>query len=186
MLQQVLGLPGLVEDGDDYGHHDGGFAAGEGTARTVAEKPPTMKHTNTLWACLLAVLMTFGLSLVVAADDDEPALEHPLRVLKARYEANSGRSGIGYVKGRCTVWVQNVTDVLVDGVKIEVVLYNKHNRKIDSQTKDIGEMEPGKKLVTNFDYDVMADDNVKPRIWVYYNGGGDEPTKFEGEPPVWN
>lgn len=120
-----------------------------------------------------------------ADDDDEYTLEHPIKILKARYENNGARSSLGAARGKCTVWMQNVTDVLVDGVKLEIVLYNRHNRKVETLTRDIGELEPGEKLIKSVDWDVVAEDTVKPRIWVYYNGGGDEPTKFEGEPPVW-
>lgn len=125
------------------------------------------------------------MSGVWADDDEKTTLDHPIKILKARYENNTARSSLGATRGKCTVWMQNVTDVLVDGVKLEVVLYNRHNRKVDTLTKDIGELEPGQKLIKTFDWDVVAEDSVKPRIWVYYNGGGDEPTRFEGEPPVW-
>lgn len=130
----------------------------------------------------LVALATFALTLTGWSEDK---IDHPLKVLKAKMNNDAGRSSIMSSRGSMTVWLQNLADVPVDGVKMEVILYNDRNRPVETLTREIGELDAGKKEVLTFKWDVLAERSVKPRIFVYYNGGEPEPTKFEGEPPVW-
>ena len=114
-----------------------------------------------------------------------PKENHPIKVLKARVQNQDGRGDFGTARGNVTVWIQNVTDVAVDGVKMEVELFNDSRRKVETLKRDIGELEPGKKKVLTFEWDVIAERQVKPRIWVEYNAGRKKPVRFKGDPPVW-
>lgn len=109
----------------------------------------------------------------------------PLKVLNAQYDSNQGHFNMGDAQGQMAVWLQNIDSVPVTGVKVEVELYNDYHRKIKTLTRKIGQMPAGKKLVLNFKWDVVGEDHLKPRIWVYYNGGGPKPVKMNGDPPSW-
>ncbi|MBI3925278.1 MAG: hypothetical protein HY319_07055 [Armatimonadetes bacterium] len=109
---------------------------------------------------------------------------HPIRVLKAKID--TARRGVGSSRGSITIWLHNSAEVIVDGVKVEVELYTPQGRLIDTLSEEVGEIDPGTKKWVDLDWDLAGEEvPMKPKIWVYYNGGGTKPTKFVGEPPVW-
>lgn len=140
---------------------------------------------------ILALCCALLVGLIARADDDEDnglkwKGKHPLAVLKGVFQADEGAS-IGAQKGEATLWIKNMSDVTVDGVKIDLVLYNGNNgRKVETVTKKIGEMTAGDKKTVVFKWDIYGQMSLKPRVWVYYNGGGEELEKFDGEPPIWS
>lgn len=141
---------------------------------------------------LLALCCAFLLGIVVARadEDDDNGLKwkgkHPLAVLKGVFQADNGTS-IGAMKGEATIWIKNMSDVTVDGVKVDLELFNGNNgRKVETVTKKIGEMSAGDKKFLTFKWEVYGAMTLKPKVWVYYNGGGEELVKFDGEPPIWS
>lgn len=110
---------------------------------------------------------------------------HPIRVLKAKVDGLR-RANMGTQSGTITIWLQNTADVIVDGVSVEVEFYSPQGRLIDSFKKEVGEIEGGTKTYADLKWNVVGEDgSLKPKIWIFYNGGGSEPKKFIGEPPVW-
>ncbi len=149
-----------------------------------------MKRTLLLALCC-AILVTFGGLKARADDDDDNGLKwkgkHPIAVLKGVFAADNGMSGPGAMKGEATLWVKNMSDVTVDGVVIDLELYNGNNgRKVETVTRKVGEMAAGDKKYILFKWEVYGAQTLKPRVWVYYNGGGEDPVKFDGEPPIWS
>jgi len=133
----------------------------------------------------LSILLLLALVVPVAAakkkSDPGP---HPLKVLKAKVNARAGT--MNSAAGDMTVWVQNVSDVLVDKVRVELELYGDNGRLVEKKAKEVGNMEPGAKHYIDFRWDVIGEKSVTYHIWIYYNGGlQDRLTQFEGEPPVW-
>ncbi|GMU56027.1 MAG: hypothetical protein AMXMBFR33_51730 [Candidatus Xenobia bacterium] len=144
-------------------------------------------NRNSLLALSCAFLVAL-VALAARADDDDKKLKgkHPLAVLKGVINSDNGTT-LGAMRGDATIWLKNVSDVAVDGVKVEMVIYNGNNgRKLETLTKDIGELNAGDKKYLNFKWEIYGATTIKPKVWVYYNGGGEEPVKFDGEPPVWN
>lgn len=137
---------------------------------------------------LLAFCLAFSLAASVNAQDGgkEFTGKHPIRVLKARAQNdNLGRS-ISSTKGSLTIWLQNITSVVVDGINIDVDLYNGNRRKVESLNRKIDKLEPGEKKIITFRWDVLAEKEVKPRFYVEYNARGNQKARFEGDTPSWN
>jgi hypothetical protein len=125
----------------------------------------------------------------VRADDEgkEFTGEHPLRVLKARYQNDNLRGSANTsARGNLTIWLQNITSVVVDGIDIEVELYNGNKRKVDTLKRNVDKLDPGEKKVLTFRWDVVAEDEVKPRFFIEYNARGNQKERFEGDTPTWN
>lgn len=143
-----------------------------------------------LMLALCCALLIATAALIARADDDDDGLKwkgkHPLAVLKGVFQADDN-SSLGAMKGEATLWVKNMSDVTVDGVVLELELYNGNNgRKLETLTKKVGEMPAGDKKYIQFKWEVFGATTIKPKVWVYYNGGGEDPVKFNGEPPVWS
>ncbi len=135
---------------------------------------------------LLAVCFVLSALVAVQADDKEFSGEHPLRVLKARAQRDNVRGSAAVsARGNLTIWLQNYTSVIVDGVNIEVELYNKNRRKVETLKRTIEKMEPGEKKVITFRWDVVAEDEVNPRFFIEYNSRGNQKARFEGDTPSW-
>lgn len=143
-----------------------------------------MKTKNKFsWTAVLLSLCCLALALPTMARDN-PA-DHPIRILKARYQNDSSRSGMGSAKGNLTIWMQNSVNVTVDGIEIEVDLYNNRGRKVETLRKKVKDLGPGEKKVLTFRWDVVAEDYVKPRFYVEYNRRGNQKARFEGDSPTW-
>lgn len=140
--------------------------------------------TSSLSTILKTLLCLAAVTVLVLPTQAKDSERHPIKLLKARMQA-SGRGSMGASKGNVTVWLQNVAGVTVDGVKVEVELYNDNRRLLDTLEKDVGEMTAGKKKVLTFKWDVISDDRIKPRIFVSYNAGRKKPVRFEGDTPTW-
>ena len=142
-----------------------------------------MKNRNkTLSTVVLLSLLCLAVALPSLARDN-PA-DHPIRILKARYSNDSSRS-MGSAKGNMTIWMQNSVNVTVDGIEIEVELYNDRGRKVETLRKKVKDLNPGEKKVLTFRWDVVAEDTVKPRFYVEYNRRGNQKARFEGDSPNW-
>ena len=108
---------------------------------------------------------------------------HPLKILKVTVEPRD--LSMSSNRGQVAVWLQNVYDVGVDKVRIEVQLYDKNGKLRDKLVKQTDLIDPGKKTVYEFNYDLTGfSDKPRPRIWVFYNGGLDRLTQFEAEIPA--
>jgi len=127
---------------------------------------------------LSLLLLTLALPLSANAAPEK----HPLMVLKAIFNTGAA-SASQSVRGTCSVWVKNLSDVAVDGVKVTLKL-REGSRTIRSLDKEVGRMEGGKKAYVDFKWDEYTNRNLKPQIWITYNGPGGAVT-FEAEPPVW-
>lgn len=135
---------------------------------------------------LLAACFVLSALVGVQADDKEFSGEHPLRVLKARAQRDNVRGSAAVsARGNLTIWLQNYTSVIVDGITIEVELYNRSRRKVETLKRQVDKMEPGEKKVLTFRWDVVAEDDVKPRFFIEYNARGNQKERFEGETPSW-
>ncbi len=136
---------------------------------------------------LLALALCLVASTVSTAwaEGKEFKGDHPLRILKARAQNDNLRAGGASARGSLTIWLQNITSVVVDGVEIEVELYNDSKRKVETLKRTIDKLEPGQKQVITFRWDVVAEDNVKPRFFVSYNARGSQKARFEGDSPSW-
>ena len=130
-------------------------------------------------ATLLAVLAS---SPVVARDNPS---DHPIRILKARVQNDQARGG-NSARGNLTIWMQNSANVTVDGIEVEVELYNNRKRKVETLRRKVDSLDSGEKKVVTFRWDVVAEDDVTPRFFVEYNSRGTQKTRFEGETPSWN
>lgn len=135
---------------------------------------------------LLAVCFVLSALVAVQADDKEFSGEHPLRVLKARAQRDNVRGGaVASSKGNLTIWLQNYTSVIVDGIEVEVELYNRSRRKVETLKRVIDKMEPGEKKVITFRWDVIAEDDLTARFFISYNSRGNQKARFEGDSPSW-
>ncbi len=127
--------------------------------------------------------LILALFLTALAFPARAAVEkHPLQVLKATYNS-AASSASRSVKGTCSIWLKNLSDVAVDGVKITVKL-REGSRTIRTLEKDLGTLESGKKSFLDFKFEEYTERTLKPQIWVTYNGAKG-PVTFEAEPPVW-
>jgi hypothetical protein len=141
-----------------------------------------------LWVASVAALCFALFAMVgVRAEDSGKEFkgEHPLRVLKARAQNDAIRGNAASARGSLTIWLQNPTSVVVDGISIDVDLYNNNKRKVDSLHRDIDKLEPGEKKVITFRWDVVAETEVKPRFFIEYNARGSQKERFEGDSPSW-
>ena len=136
---------------------------------------------NGVIGLVLASLVAVSLATPAAADSD---VDHPIKVLKARYQSNGG-GGLGSSKGTMTIWLKNLVGVTVDGIEIEVELYNDRRRKVETLKKKIGELGAGEKKVVTFTWDVLAEKIEKPRFFIEYNARGNQKSRFEGDSPNW-
>lgn len=141
----------------------------------------TRRHFAAL-TCAAVVGVFSGGALWAEKKQSDPG-PHPLRILKV-VKDNSG-SAFAQARGELQIWLQNSVDADVDQVKIEVELYNKSGRILDKVTKNVGIVKAGSKSFQNIKYNVMGEDYVQPKIWIYYNAGNERLTQFEAEPPVW-
>lgn len=132
---------------------------------------------------LIALICLAAVSPVSAKDN--PA-DHPLHVLKARYQNDTNRGSGMSARGNLTIWLKNAADATVDGVEIEVELYNDRGRKVETLRKKVEDLGAGEKKVITFRWDVVAEKNVKPRFYVEYNRRGTQKARFEGESPNGN
>ena len=136
---------------------------------------------------MFAVCMTLAFVAGASAEDKEFTGTHPLKILKARYQSeNSNGSAAASARGNLTVWIQNVTSVIVDGVDIDVELYNNRKRKVDTLKRNVDKLEPGEKKVLTFRWDVPGEEELSPRFFVEYNARGNQKERFEGDSPTWN
>ncbi len=131
----------------------------------------------------LALSLIVSLLLPASAEKDYSG-DHPLRVLKARKQGDQARSSAGSAKGNLTIWLQNPTSVVVDGVEVEVELYNDNRRKVDTLRRKLDDFQPGEKRVVTFRWDVLAERYVEPRFFIEYNARGAQKARFEGESPT--
>lgn len=137
---------------------------------------------------LLAIVTTAVIALLAtlpAAARDNPA-DHPIKVLKARYQNDHSRGNSMSARGTMTVWMQNAADLPVDGIVIEVDLYNNRRRKVETLKREVEMLEPGQKRVITFSWDVLAEREVKPRFFIEYYSRGKQKTRFEGDSPNWH
>jgi hypothetical protein len=140
-------------------------------------------HTKYLGIALVSALVALLTHPILAKDNPS---DHPIRVIKARYQNDNSRGGATSARGNLTVWLKNVAEVTVDGVEIEVDLYNDRGRKVETLRKEVKDLGPGEKRVTTFRWDVVAENEVKPRFYIEYKSRGTQKTRFEGDPPSWN
>ena len=140
-----------------------------------------------LWKMKFWTLSALSLlCLAVLAPASAETTDHPLRILKARFQNDQSR-GMGFsARGNLTIWMQNAVGVTVDGIAVEVELYNDRGRKVDTLKKDIKDLAGGEKKVITFRWDVPGEERVKPRFFVEYNRRGKQKARFEGEPPNWH
>lgn len=142
-----------------------------------------MKHGKTL-GLVLALFAVLTAVLPAQADNNNPS-DHPIKILKARYQNDRSRATTS-ARGNLTIWMQNAADVTVDGVEVEVELYNDRDRKVETLRKKVDTLNAGEKKVITFRWDVVAESSVKPRFYVEYNSRGTQKTRFEGDTPNWN
>ena len=140
------------------------------------------RRKQNFMTALLLSLCCLALALPTTAKDN-PA-DHPIKVLKARYSNDSSRS-MGSAKGNMTIWMKNIANVTVDGIEIEVDLYNDRGRKVETLRRKVKDLSPGEKKVLTFRWDVVAEDTVKPRFYVEYKRRGNQKARFEGDSPNW-
>ena len=140
---------------------------------------------RTLGFAALAFCLILGTVSAAVAEGKEFKGDHPLRVLKARAQNDNLRTGTASARGSLTIWLQNITSVVVDGVEVEVELYNDSKRKVETLKRNVDKLEPGQKQVLTFRWDVVAEDNVKPRFFISYNSRGSQKARFEGDSPSW-
>ncbi len=128
------------------------------------------------------VLSLMLLALALPLPGRAATEKHPLQVLKAIFNTGAA-SASQSVRGTCSVWVKNLSDVAVDGVKVTLKL-REGSRTIRTLEKELGQMEGGKKAYVDFKWDEYTSRNLKPQLWLTYNGPQGAVT-FEAEPPVW-
>ena len=126
----------------------------------------------------VAVLLA-ALSLPGAAGQQEM---HPLAVLKATFN-NDGLNSARAVRGECSIILKNLSDVTVDGVKVTLKLAE-GGRVVKTMEKEVGAMEAGRKSYVDYRWEEYSDAQLRPQIWVTYNGANG-PVTFRTEPPVW-
>lgn len=149
----------------------------------------TTRFSRLLGFAIVATCLALSFTASVVADEGgkEFTGEHPLRVLKARVQNNDlGSGGFSSAKGSLTIWIQNITSVIVDGITIDVELYNGNRRKVETLHRTVDKLEPGEKKVLTFRWDVLAEREVKPKFFVEYNARGNQKARFEGDTPTWN
>lgn len=131
---------------------------------------------------LMVSIMMLAVMNPAQAKKTDPS-DHPIKVLKARYQS-TGRS-MGSSKGSLTIWLKNMVGVTVDGIEIEVDLYNDRRRKVETVRRKVKELGAGEKKVVTIKWDVVAEKIKKPRFYVEYNRRGNQKSRFEGESPNW-
>ncbi|HXE73860.1 MAG TPA: hypothetical protein VNO81_14450 [Candidatus Nitrosotenuis sp.] len=135
-----------------------------------------------LLAALAAVpiLILLCAGAVRAGDEDQ----HPLVILRAEYSQEAG-STAGPSRGKGTLWLRNLADVKVDGIKVEILMRSPSGRVRQKIVKEVGEIEAGKRAYVDWTWEDYSGETLRPEFWVLYNGGGQEPVRFQAEPPVW-
>lgn len=133
---------------------------------------------------LAIALMTLALGSLAAAQN-EPAGGHPIKVMKARYVSDRDRGGSS-ARGNCTVWIKNKADVSVDGIVVEVEIYNDSRRKIETVKREVELLTSGEKKVLTFKWDIPGESEIRrPKIFLSYRTRGTQVTRFHSEPPTW-
>lgn len=132
----------------------------------------------------LSLLLSLALLLAVLSlpGAAEPKDVHPLAVLKASF-TNDGLNSARAVRGECTIILKNLSDVTVDGVKVTLKLAE-GSRILKTLDKEVGAMEAGRKAYVDYRWEEYSDAQLRPQIWVTYNGANG-PVTFRTEPPVW-
>ncbi len=141
------------------------------------------KLTSIFWGALLASVLAI-LVIQPATAKNNPT-DHPIRVLKARYQNDQSRGGLSSARGNMTIWLQNSVGVTVDGIEIEVELYNDRGRKVETLKKKIDKLDAGEKKIVTFRWDVIAEKQVKPKFFIEYNAGTAKKPRFQGDSPTW-
>lgn len=137
-----------------------------------------------LGGLLALAVMSVALSGVGSAAD-EPEGGHPIKVMKARYTNDRSRGGSS-AKGNCTVWLKNKAEVSVDGIEVEVELYNDSRRKVETLKREIEVLTSGEKKVLTFKWDIPGESTIRrPKIYLSYHSRGRQKTRFHSEPPTW-
>jgi hypothetical protein len=105
---------------------------------------------------------------------------HPLKLINFIFNNPESGSVGGSSRGTCDVWLQNTSQYVVDKVSLEIELYDSNGRYLDKIKKKIGDISPGAKKIFTLPYSLLGREvNVKPRVWIFYNAGKPELTKFE-------
>lgn len=132
---------------------------------------------------ILSLVLALSILLAAAAlpGRAEEKSVHPLMVLKATFQNDSASAQA--VEGKASIWLKNVSDVAVDGVKVQLKLVD-GVRVMQTLDKEVGEMEAGKKSYLDYEWEEYSGRKLKPQIWITYNGSGG-PVTFRTEPPVW-
>lgn len=133
---------------------------------------------------LLCAMSLFVLGPAEAKRRKSDPGPHPIKVLKIVQDGAS-RQGMNGCDGRYSIWVQNTTDVAVDKVKIEMELYSRSGRIVETVSKEIGDVEAGHKKISELKYNIVGEQSVKPRFWIMYNSGKEALTQFEAD-SNWN
>ncbi len=132
---------------------------------------------------ILSMILSLAvLGLTLSLPGQAATEQHPLQVLKAIFNMGDV-SASQSTRGTCSVWVKNLSDVAVDGVKVTLKL-REGSRIIRTLEKEVGQMEGGKKAFLEFKWEEYTNRSLKPQIWITYNGP-EGPVTFEAEPPVW-
>lgn len=136
---------------------------------------------------ILTLAIAFmALSMPVLAKDDQAKSaknqRHPVLVVKAMLD-KSRDDGSRNTRGVCTLWLKNISDVDVDGIKVNLKLRD-GLREIHDLTKEVENLEPGKRIFVNFKWEDFNDRKLTPTLWVTYNGA-EGPVTFQAQSPVW-
>lgn len=141
---------------------------------------------KSLQVLLLVCLLGIGISIPVnGARRKSDKGPHPLKILKVVQDGSS-RSTMNGCNGRYHIWLQNVTDVAVDKVEIQMEIYSTNGRLVDTIKKEVGTLDSGNKNMAEVRYDVIGEASIRPRFWVLYNAGKDQPAQFEITGTSWN
>lgn len=143
-----------------------------------------MKPLQLLTVSLLSMAVLVGPSTAAKPRRGDPG-PHPIKVLKVTQDSGSRETMAG-TQGKYHVWLQNTTDVAVDKVALELEFYSRSGRIVETVRKEIGVLESGNKNMAEVRYDILGERSVKPRVWVMYNAGKEQPAQFEVTGAQWN
>ena len=133
-------------------------------------------------AILLIVLVLAGAAALAQKRKSDPG-PHPLKLIKALWDPAGRR--MNATRGNIKLWLQNVADVPVDKIKVEVEILDQNGHLEETISREIPILDAGAKKTFDLTWSVIGEEIVKPRIWVYYNGGLDRLTQFEAVPENW-
>jgi hypothetical protein len=143
-----------------------------------------MKPLQTLAVLSLSLMALVAPSIAEKPRKADPG-PHPIKVLKVTQDSGS-RETMSGTEGRYHVWLQNTTDVAVDKVALELEFYSRSGRKVETVRKEIGVLESGNKNMAEVKYEILGERSVRPRVWVMYNAGKENPAQFEVTGAQWN